>query len=59
LIAFFIANILPVIQTLEEYLNTHASAKIHSLKEVQFPFNFKGMPDFAPVVSKSYSLRKV
>lgn len=34
----------------DEYFNKYANAKIHSINEVAFPFNFRGMPDFAPVV---------
>lgn len=36
--------------TFEEYVNTHSSSKVGHASEIKFPFNFKGMKDFVPIV---------
>lgn len=35
--------------TWDEYFNIYASNKIHSIGEVKFPFNYRGMKDFVPI----------
>lgn len=34
----------------DDYFKVNATSKIHSISEVKFPFNFKGMKDFVPIV---------
>lgn len=36
--------------TWEEFFNINASGKIYNVNEVKFPFNFRGMKDFVPIV---------
>lgn len=49
---FFWADLKTWIEsTFEEYINVNSAAKVGHSSEVKFPFNFKGMKDFVPIVS--------